>query len=860
MGNRIAEWLRRVWYLLHRDRFDAALRREMEAHRAMMGEPERFGNTLKLREDSRDAWGWRWLDDFVRDLRFGARALRRTTAFTSVAVLSLALAVALTASTIAVVNAYLIRSLPYPARDRVYMVRYAPPGPWEPRGMTALDWKSVEDVVEFPIVSAGDTFYFRDGGRTVALLGIRVNAGYFEGIGVPVAMGRRLTEQDYHAAAEPVVLIGHSLWRNRFGSDPGAIGRSITVEGETRAGRPETFRIIGVLAPEYSIARDRRADGDLLMPLTTPARAYMLQLREGVPPAVAERRLTEAARHAATSPIPDDWSGVTLESAHERYVGRIRPILVGVAIAVSLVLVIVCANVAVLMLLRAMQRQKEIAVRLALGSGLRHIARMLFAETCLICGAALAAGLTLTALSLRALAPLIETQLGRPAPRGTSSIAVDTNVLMIVGGVSLVVALAISLAPLVTVWGRQLTDTLRRDGRGATDGASMRRVRSALIAFEVAGSLVLLVACGLMVRSVIGMLQTDFGFETDGLVRTRIVLRARYYPDAAAYQRFYRQFAAGVSTLAASPVVFTSWPPFYETPTLRIETFEGVGGITAGAVGVSAGYFEMFGIDIRQGRAFTDSDASSAQPVAVISETLALRLWPDGSAAGRRIRGIEETPGGATPGPWRTVVGVAADVRQTYADENRYDLYLPLFPESRYASFHVRAARPLPQLLENFRAVASGIDPEAVIDEPRLVAGENRQLAGMRFLTSMLTGFAAIAAFLAALGIYGVTAYAVQQREREVAIRVALGASGRAVIRMFLKDGGVMLGVGLAVGALGALAAARLLRNQMYGVQAFDISTFAAACVLMGAAGALATWWPARRAATADPVAALNAN
>lgn len=858
--NRVLEWCRRIWYLLNRERLDAALKAEMEAHRAAMGEPARFGNSLVLREESRDVWGWRWLDDFLRDLKFAARSLRRSPAFTSVAVLSLALGLALTASTISVVNAYLIRSLAYPARDRVYLVSYAPPGPWEPAGMTALDWKSVEDVVEFPIVSAGDTFYFRDGGRTVALVGIRVNRGYFEGIGVPVAMGRKLMEQDYHAAAEPVVLIGHSLWRDRFGSDPAAIGRSITVEGERRAGRPETFRIIGVLGSEFSTARDRRSDGDLLMPLTAPARAYMLQLREGVPQALAERRLTEAARHAATSPIPDDWRGVTLESAHERYVGRIRPILVGVTIAVSLVLVIVCANVAVLMLLRAMQRRKEIAVRLALGSGLRHIARMLFAESCLICGAALAVGLTLTALSLSALAPLIETQLGRPAPRGTSSIAIDTNVLLLVGGLSMLVALSLSMAPLLTTWGRLLADALRRDVRVGTDGASMRRVRSALIAFEVAGSLVLLVACGSMIRSVIGMLQTDFGYEMNGLVRTRVVLRARYYPDPAAYQRFYRQFAAGVSTLAASPVVFTNWPPFYETPAQGIETAAGGGRVNAGAVGVSAGYFEMFGVDIRQGRAFTDANASDAEPVAVISATLASRLWPEGSAIGKRIRGIEETPNGVTPGPWRTVVGVAADVRQTYADENRNDLYTPMFPEGRYGTFYVRAARPVPQLLESFRGVAAGIDPEAVVNEPLIVASENRQLAGMRFLTSMLTGFAAMAALLAALGIYGVTAYAVQQRQKEVAIRIALGATGRAVVRLFLRDGVVIVAAGLAAGLLGGAVVARILRNQIYGVEPFDIWTNALACAFMVGAGVLATWWPARRAATADPVAALNGN
>jgi ABC-type antimicrobial peptide transport system permease subunit len=307
-------------------------------------------------------------------------------------------------------------------------------------------------------------------------------------------------------------------------------------------------------------------------------------------------------------------------------------------------------------------------------------------------------------------------------------------------------------------------------------------------------------------------------------------------------------------------MVFSNWPPFYETPTQGIETTEGGGSVKAGAVGVSAGYFEMFGIDIRQGRAFTGADASAAEPVAVISETLASSLWRDGSAIGRRLRGIEETPNGATPGPWRTVVGVAADVRQTYADENRNDLYTPMFPASRYGSFYVRASRPVSQLLESFGAVASGIDPEAVVNEPQIVAAENRQLAGMHFLTSMLTGFAAIAAFLAALGIYGVTAYAVQQRQKEVAIRVALGATGRAVVRLFLRDGVFIVAAGLAAGLLGAVVVARILSNQIYGVEPFDIWTHALACAFMVSACVLATWWPARRAATADPVIALNGN
>lgn len=306
------------------------------------------------------------LDAIVRDLRFAARGLRRTPVFTFVATLSLALGLALTTSTVSVVNAYLIRSLPYPEADRLHHVRYAPPGPWEPHGMTGLDWKSVEDVVEFAIASSGESFHVTDSGYARSLRGLRVTRGFVDGLGVSVTTGRRFTEQDFVAGSEPVALIGHSLWRDRFGSDPGAIGRLIRGEAESRPGRPETFRIVGVLSPGFYYGRDSRTSVDLLLPHTSPVRTYMVRLRDGIPPAAAQRRLTEAARRAATSPIPADWTGVQLESAHERWVGSLRPVLLGVTVAVSLVVVIVCANVAVLMLLRSMQRQKEVAVRLAL--------------------------------------------------------------------------------------------------------------------------------------------------------------------------------------------------------------------------------------------------------------------------------------------------------------------------------------------------------------------------------------------------------------------------------------------------------------------------------------------------------------
>jgi putative ABC transport system permease protein len=851
----MAEWLRRLWYLLNRRRFEDALQREMAAHRELMGEPARFGNTLQLRERSSDVWGWAWLDAVGRDVRFAARGLRRTPGFTLAATLSLALGLALTTSTISIVNAYLIRSLPYPESDRLYHVMYAPPGPWEPAGMTALEWTSVADVVEFPISASGDSFYVGDGGYPQLLRGMRVTRGFVDGLGVGVAAGRRLIADDFTAGSERAVLIGHAFWRDRFGSDPGAVGRLLRAETESRPGNAETFRIVGVLEPGFYFGRDRTGI-DLLVAHPAPIRTYMVRLREGVPPAAAERRLTDAARRAATSPLPSDWSGVRLESARDRWLGRLRPVLLGITIAVSLVLVIVCANVAVLMLLRSIQRRKEVAVRLALGSGWRHIARMLLVEIGIICIIALGAGIATTAILLRGLAPAIETQLGRPAP-SAAGIVVDTNVLAIVGAIGLLAAIALSLVPL-TSWGRGVTDALRQDARAATEGRPMRRLRSGLIAFEIAGSLVLLIGCGLMVRSSVRLMNTDLGFDPVGLNASRIMLRARNYPDPAAYRSFHDRFAGSVTTSTGSKVVFSSWPPFVPPPEHLIEPDAGEAGISGGTISVSAAYFSTFGITITQGREFTAEEASTAAPVAVISETLARRLWPSGGALGRRVRNVERTQGGSTPGPWRTVVGIAGDVRQTYDDGERGDFYMPRTPDGRFGTFYVRSNWPGPQLFDHLQRAAADIDRDAVINPPRLVVGDDRTLAATRFLTWMLAGFAAIAAFLAMLGIYGVTAYAVQQRQKEVAIRTALGASRRALTGIFLREGAGLLGVGTAVGLFGGVAASRVLRNQVFGVQPFDALTYAIACALLLAAGFLAILIAARGVSAANTVSALN--
>jgi putative ABC transport system permease protein len=800
-----------------------------------------------------------WIDHIRQDLRIALRSLWRTPAFTIGAVLPLALGLAIATCAVAVMNAYLLRSQPYPASDRVYHVRYAPPGPWEPNNLRQLDWAAAGDVIEFPLASSAETFLLSDGrAGAQPLRGRRVSYGVVAGLDLRMTAGRPFVEGDFLEQTDQAVLIAARVWRERFGSDPAALGQSIATE--TEAGRRERFRIAGVLPEEFYIGGESRQPIDIVVPFTAPVRTYyLLRLREGVPPAAVETRLTGAVRAVSTD-LPTDWTGVQLESAHDRYAGQLRPVLLGVTSAAALLLLIVCANVAVLTLLRAIRRQREVSIRLALGSSRARLARMLATEACAIGAVALALGLAGSHVALGLLAPRIEVELGRPAPNGTASIGVDPTVLAIVGGMGLVLALALALVPLLVAGRVGLADVLRRTSTATTDGRSTARWRSAMLASEVAVTLVLFVGCGLMVRSVVAMVRTDLGFEPEMLTRARIALRAADYPDGPAFSRFFEAFTRRASTRTGFPLVFSSWPVFAEFPEHAIEIDGRAGHVaSAGAVRAGPGYFGTMGIRLRSGRDFTWDDRSGASPAAVISESLAQRLWPGESPLGRRVRQVERTAGGdRPPGPWQTIVGVAADVRQTYGDRNRGDIYTPWLPDVRFGSFFLRSGGREADLLPVLRATAAEIDPRAVVDLFHAVHEDNRELAGTTFLGGLLACLATVAACLAVIGIYAVTAYATEQREREVAIRMALGADRRAVIWLFVRQGCAVLIGGLALGVPAAVAMARVLGERVFAVSVFDAPTLAGMGALLAVSGLVATWWPARRASRRNPIGALK--
>jgi putative ABC transport system permease protein len=451
--------------------------------------------------------------------------------------------------------------------------------------------------------------------------------------------------------------------------------------------------------------------------------------------------------------------------------------------------------------------------------------------------------------------------LGRGAPGGTAALALDPAVLLMVGGVGVLIALALSFIPLLTPWEKRLADTLRREGRSGTDGPAMRRLRSGLIALEVALSLAVLVGCGLMIRSVVHLLRTDLGFQTEHIVRARIALPNRTYPDEKSFQQFYERLNERLAATTNAPFAFTNFIPFYEYPLQALEVDHASEQRNASVMAVSAGYFDLLGLRLVQGRGFTVADRAGTEPVAIISATLARRLWPKGDAVGQRLRPAEQADRNVRS-VWRTVVGVVRDARQTHMDVDLNDVYLPfLQAPSRYAPLYLRTDRPAAVWLETLRTTVAELDRAVLVSGGSTFEQEAQKLlAAPKFLLAILTGFAVFAALLALLGIYGVTAYGVQQREREIAIRIALGATPATIMRMFLREGGVVLALGSAGGLFGAVTVARLLAAQLYGVQPLDPVTFTSASLLLAWAGLLAIWWPARRAAVQNPLASLNEN
>ena len=787
------------------------------------------------------------------------RSLARARGFTVTAILTLGIGLALCVIVAAVANAYLFRPLPYPAADRLYNIQYAPPNERAPRGLNALDWASLDDIVEQPIAWDLDVFYLLGGTYPESAPGAWVTPGYVRGFGVRAAMGRDLVAQDFEPGRPLVALISHRLWQSRFGGDPAIVGRRLTAYVSDRPNESESMEIVGVTQPDFWHVNPYT---EVLAPLRIKAYPYLLQLREGVPPRLAEDRVTRLVHSAEPSA-----HRATLIAFQSGYVASLRPVVWAIGAAAALVLVIACANVAVLMLVRSQRREREVVLRVALGASRAQVLRMLVAEALWLGVAATIIGLALAVAALGWLVPFVEGFLERRVPGGASAIAFDPQLAAIAIAAGLVSTVAFSLAPAIVLWRQSLAPSIAAGGRGATVSGGRSRARSFLIGLEVAVSLTLLTGALLMTISALRMLAVDFGIQPHGVTTVATTLRQQSYPDAATRAPFFERLIDRMSAMSQGRVVaMGDWWPLQAPPPRR---FDAGNGLIAdgGAVGVSAGYFSALGVRILEGRPLSKTDRFGSEPVLVASESLARRLWPasareaSSGAVGQTVR-VSTIPQTGTPETQTyRVVGVAADVRHTHTDTNLLDAYVPLLQTAgRFTFLYMPVTAPTPAWERALRESIAALDAEVAVGAPRaLQVALDQAHFKPRVLAWMLSAFAAFAALLALLGIYGVVSYAVRQREREVAVRMAVGADRRSVIGLFVRQGGLVLLAGVAAGALGAMGMGQILSAQLYGVGRTDPIVIASAAALLTSCGLVAIWWPARRATSTDPAAVLKA-
>ena len=797
------------------------------------------------------------------ELRRACSVLLKTKGFTAAAVLTLALGMTLCTTAMVVVKAYLLSGLPYPAADRLYWIRFETADMNALRGFESLDWSSLNDVVEHPIAWDLDVFYMLGGDHAESFPGAWVTPGFVQALGIQPAIGRGFDPGAFVPGAPNVALISHRLWTERYARDPAIVGRTFAAYVSDRPNEAEQFTIIGVLPQGFWHIN---AYTDVLVPLRAPTYPYMARLRHGVSPATATERI-KALVTAPPRTVPAGFN-VVVVSAHEAHVLQIRPVLQTTAAAAGLVLLVGCANLAGLLLVRAARRERELAIRAALGAGSGAIARMLIAEAIVIGVAATVLALVGAWAAVQWLQPVVQQQLGRSAPGGAPAFALDLRVFAGAMTVGILTAIGCAVFPLIVSLRTRLLGALQSGNRSATEGKRSQRIRAALIAVEVAASLTLLSGSALMIRSVLTLLRADLGFSADRVLQASITLRQNRYPDGpsrtAAFDRMLTSLMAipGVEVAGLTTV----WP-VQQPRAVTLETAGSGSRVTANAPvhAVSDRYFETLGITMRSGRSFAATDRLGAEPIAIVSEALAKRLWPAGNAVGSRIfipemRDQNPVANRQPVMVERLVVGIVRDVRQDPADSELADLYVPVRQmPSRFGILLVRTAGAPAASLDAVRAALREVDPELAVDRARpLQAIVDGNTARPKFMGSLLSVLAIVAAALALVGVYGVIAYAVRQREREIAVRLAVGATPAAVTRLFVRQGGTIIAAGLVLGVVATLAAGRLIESQLHAVTPRDPVALLVAVSAFALAGLGAVWWPARRAAATDPAIALK--
>ena len=804
------------------------------------------------------------MDRLRRDLRFALRSLARSPGFTAAAVLTLGLGIGATTAIFSAVDAVVLEPLELPEPDELYTVwhdlsgRGGPEAEW--LGRSIFDaWRRSAESFEGMTVVAGWAPSFTGGDRPETFTGAVVSHEYFRILGVEPTLGRGFRAEEEAPGRSRVVVLSHGLWSRRFGSDPAIVGESLVLAGE-----PHT--VVGV-APE-GLEAPLQPDVELWSVLTFRPEpqdwgGFYLRsigrLRDGVSAAAADAELDAiTARLGEEHPTDLADTAATLVPLRRSVAGPAREPMLALLGAVVLVLLIACANVANLLLVRASDRERELAIRTALGAGRSQIVRQLLTESLVLAALGGGLGLVLSAWGVDLLR--------RFAPAGTprvDRIALDGPVLLFALAATAATGLLFGLAPVLAAARRRLAGGLGDGGRGGASGGKAR-ARRVLVVAELALGLALLAGAGLLLRSVLALQDVDPGFEPEGVVAARVILPSAEYPEdhrlagfvAGVVRRLAErggvEAAGAVSELPLSGgqhdlsfVVEGRIPPAGEEPAADYRA-------------VAPGYFRTLGIPLRSGRRFDAGDDAGASRVALVNTTFAERYFPAEDPVGRRLRiGNTRDP----EAPWWTVVGVVGGVRDNALGRPPdAEMYVPVAQRPPRAVWVVARGKAGEDALgAALRDAIWEVAPDQAILRTTPMGDLVRaSLAPSRFFAGLLATFATLALVLAAVGVYGVMAYAVARRTREIGVRMALGARRGTVLAMVLREGGLLAALGLSLGFALAWSLGEALSSLLYGVDARDPATLAAVAAVLAVTALAASAVPARRAAKIEPVVALG--
>jgi putative ABC transport system permease protein len=812
---------------------------------------------------------------FWQDVQYGFRMLMKKPGFTLVALVALALGIGANTAIFSVVNAVLLRPLPFDKPERLVMVwGSAPQLGFDVLPATAaesLEWREQNHV--FDEVAAFKSWAWNMTGRggPEQVWGARVSAGLFPALGVKPILGRTFSPEEDRVGGAKVIVMGHGLWQRSFGSDPSIIGKTVTLNNQsyTVVGvMPQGFKFPGgenmlsglQFSPKTELWEPMAFTEEELSNRGTHNLAVIARLKPEATIEQARSEMTSIAAHLAEQyPKYNKGIGIKLVPLHEQVVGDVRPALLILLGTVGFVLLIACANVANLLLARAASRQKEMAIRTALGASRLRVIRQLLTESVLLSLVGGAAGLLLALWGIDALGALIPENIPR-----ANEIGVDARMLGFTLMISLLTGLIFGLAPSLQASKTDINESLKEGTRGASGGPHRNRFRSLLVVSEIALALVLLIGAGLLIRSFMRLQQVNPGFDPKNVVAMEIVLpfiAPSNYTEPQQQAAFFHQALERTQTLpgvqAAAVVSSLPLSGAFESTDIIIEGQPEPPSDQAPQANytmVSADYFRVMNIPLMKGRALTERDTKDSPGVVVVNETLARRYWPGEEAIGKRLTiGFEKSA--------REVVGVVGDVRQNSLDvETPFAVYLP-YQQFPYAGMTlvVRTQSEPASMAAGVRREVQAIDASLPVSNVRSMEEViSTSVSQRRFSMTLLGIFATIALLLSAVGIYGVMAYSVSERVHEIGIRIALGASSSDILRLVVGQGMMLTLMGVGVGLAASLVLTRLMASLIYGVSATDPLTFAGVSLTLAAVALLACYIPARRATRVDPMEALR--